>query len=52
MQCCVTALLENFEFSLPPDADKTKLYRKPAAVMVPMIDDHSSTWMGLKVTSV
>jgi hypothetical protein len=42
-------LLENFEFSLPPQTPETRITRKPLVLMVPMTEGHVSPWMGLKV---
>ena len=42
-------LLENFEFSLPPQTPETHITRKPLVLMVPMVESHIYPWMGLKV---
>jgi len=52
MQATLVDLLENFEFSLPPDSDRRKIYRKPASVMVPMTDDYPGAYLGLQVKGV
>ena len=49
MQITIITLLEKFEFSLPPQDERTKIYRKPAHVMMPMAEGHRGTWMGLLV---
>jgi hypothetical protein len=48
----VTTLLENFEFSLPPQTEKTRIYRKPSALMLPMRETEPGTWMGLVVKAL
>ena len=45
MQTIILALLENFEFSLPPQ----KVYRKPGIVMVPMAEGEKGVWMSLVI---
>ncbi|KAI0306242.1 cytochrome P450 [Multifurca ochricompacta] len=52
MQILITTLLENFEFSLPPQNEKTKIYRKPSHVMMPMADGEKGAWMGLRVKPI
>jgi len=52
MQAILANLLENFEFSLPPESDRKKIYRKPTTFMMPMTDDFPGAYMGLKVKSV
>jgi len=47
MQIITLALLENFEFSLPPQNEKTKIYRKPSQVMLPVAKGEKGYWMGL-----
>ncbi|KAH9173542.1 cytochrome P450 [Lactarius sanguifluus] len=49
MQIIILALLENFEFSLPPQNEKTKIYRRPSHVMLPMREGQKGTWMGLHI---
>ena len=51
-QVIATALIENFEFSLPPRTEKTRIYRKPAGVMMPMTEARPGAWMGLVVKSI
>ena len=41
MQVIATTLLENFEISLPPQNEKTRIYRKPSGLMVPMVEGKS-----------
>ncbi|THH16717.1 hypothetical protein EW146_g3968 [Bondarzewia mesenterica] len=52
MQAVLANVLENFEFSLPPDADKRPIKRMPTLVMAPMVEDHHGSWMGLKIKSL
>jgi hypothetical protein len=52
MQVIATTLIENFEFSLPPQNDKTRIYRKPTGLMIPMAEAEPGAWMGLVVKSV
>ncbi|KAH9066230.1 cytochrome P450 [Lactarius vividus] len=53
MQTIIVALLENFEFSLPPQTKKTRIYRKPAGgLMTPMVEGGLGPWMGLVVKSL
>ena len=49
MQIMIITLLEKFEFSLPPQDERTKIYRKPTHVMMPMAEGHPGSWMGLLV---
>ncbi|KAI0306241.1 cytochrome P450 [Multifurca ochricompacta] len=49
MQAIAAALLENFEFSLPPQTPETQITRKPLRLMVPMVEGSFYPWMGLKV---
>ncbi|KAI9446037.1 cytochrome P450 [Lactarius indigo] len=49
MQTIILALVENFEFSLPPQNEKTKVYRRPSHVMLPMREGQNGTWMGLHI---
>jgi hypothetical protein len=49
MQTIATMLIENFEFSLPPQNEKTRIHRKPGSLMVPMADPELGIWMGLIV---
>ncbi|KAH8995444.1 cytochrome P450 [Lactarius akahatsu] len=49
MQIIILALLDNFEFSLPPQNEKTKIYRRPSHVMLPMREGKEGTWMGLHI---
>jgi len=52
MQAIATTLIENFEFSLPPQNEKTRIYRKPSGLMVPMAAPELGVWMGLIVKSI
>jgi len=49
MHAIAATLLENFEFSLPPQTPETRIARKPLVLMVPMVQGRESPWMGLKV---
>ncbi|KAH9025552.1 cytochrome P450 [Lactarius hengduanensis] len=49
MQIIILALVENFEFWLPSQNEKTKIYRKPSHVMLPMREGQKGTWMGLHI---
>ena len=52
MQVIATALIENFEFSLPPQNEKTRIYRKPSGLMIPMAEAGLGAWMGLIVKPI
>ncbi|KAI0036665.1 cytochrome P450 [Vararia minispora EC-137] len=54
MQAISVALLENFEFHLPPNAKDLKIARKPANAMPPMVEGkpEMGIWMGLTVKSL
>jgi hypothetical protein len=52
MQIIIITLLEHFEFALPPQDERTKIHRKPTAVMMPMAKGHKGAWMGLLVKPV
>jgi len=52
MSVIATTLLENFEFSLPPQNKKTRIYRKPSAIMSPMTDGQPGAWMGLVIKAL
>jgi len=47
-----TTLLEHFEFSLPPQSEKTRIYRKPSAIMSPMTEGQAGAWMGLAIKAL
>jgi alkylphenol/PAH-inducible cytochrome P450 monooxygenase len=49
MQVIAATLLENFEFSLPPQTPETRITRKPLVLMVPMVEGSLYPWMRLKV---
>jgi len=49
MQVIAATLLENFEFSLPPQTPETYITRKPLVLMVPMVEGRQYPWMGLRV---
>ena len=50
MQVIILALLEKFEFSLPPQSKK--VYRKPGYIMLPMAEGEKGIWMGLIIKPV
>jgi hypothetical protein len=52
MQIIIVTLLENFEISLPPQTEKTRIYRKPIGLMAPMAEGRRGAWMGLVVKSL
>jgi hypothetical protein len=52
MQVIAAALIENFEFSLPPQNEKTRIYRKPSGLMMPMAEAGQGAWMGLIVKPI
>lgn len=52
MQILIVTLVENFKFSLPPQTEKTRIYRTPIGLMVPMAEDRRGAWMGLVVESL
>jgi hypothetical protein len=49
MQIVIATLIDQFDFSLPPQDERTKIYRKPSHVMMPMAEGHRGTWMGVLV---
>ena len=51
MQAIAATLVENFEFSLPPQTADNIVRRRPSGLMAPMADGHLGIWMGLKVKS-
>jgi hypothetical protein len=46
MQVIAAILLENFEFSLPPQTPGTHITRKPLVLKVPMVEGRQYPWMG------
>ena len=52
MQILMITLIENFEISLPPQTEKTRIYRKSMGLMVPMAEGRPGPWMGLVVKSL
>jgi hypothetical protein len=52
MQIIILTLLENFEFSLPPQNEKTKIHRRPCHIMLPQAEGAKGVWMGLLIKSV
>lgn len=52
IQAIATTLIENFEFSLPPQNEKTRIYRKPSGLMIPMASPELGVWMGLIVKPI
>ncbi|KAF8267874.1 cytochrome P450 [Lactarius quietus] len=49
IQIIIVALLENFEFSLPPQNEKTKICRRPCQIMLPQAGGEKGVWMGLHI---
>ncbi|KAI0263454.1 cytochrome P450 [Gloeopeniophorella convolvens] len=49
MQVIATSLLENFEISLPPQNEQTRVFRKPGGTMAPMMNGVEGAWMGLVI---
>lgn len=52
IQVITTMLLENFAFSLPPQSEKTRIYRRPGGIMIPMVESEQGSWMGLIVKAL
>ena len=52
MQIIIVTLVENFELTLPPQTEKTRIYGKPYGLMVPMVKGRQGAWMGLGVRSL
>jgi hypothetical protein len=52
MEILIVTLVENFEFSLPPQTEKTRIYRKPIGMMVPRVEGQQGAWMGLGIKSL
>jgi len=52
MQIIIVALVENFQISLPPQTEKTRIYRKPIGMMIPTVEGRRGAWMGLVVKSL
>ncbi|KAI0253592.1 cytochrome P450 [Lactifluus subvellereus] len=52
MQVLVATLLENFEFSVLPQDEKTQIYRKPGGLMIPMVENQTGAWMGLRIKAL
>jgi hypothetical protein len=48
----ITTLLENFEFSIPSQDEKTRIHRKPSNIMYPMVENQPGAWMGLAVKAL
>ncbi|KAI0032300.1 cytochrome P450 [Vararia minispora EC-137] len=49
MQTIAIALLENFQFTVPPEPKDRVILRKPATVMSPMNEHHQGSWLGLSM---
>jgi hypothetical protein len=49
MQIMIVTLLEKYDFFLPPHDERTRVFRKPSHVMMPMAEGHRGAWMGLHV---
>jgi hypothetical protein len=52
MQIIAAILLENFEFSLPPPDEMTRIYRRAMGLMIPMVKGNRGAWMGLVIKSI
>jgi len=52
IQIIAAILLENFEFSLPPPSEMTRIYRRARGMMIPMVKGNRGTWMGLFIKSI
>jgi hypothetical protein len=52
MLILIMTLLENFEFSIPPEHEKKRIYHKPSTVMLPMTENEPGDWMGLVVKAL
>jgi hypothetical protein len=52
MQILIVTLVENFEFSLPPQTEKTRIYRTPVRMMMPTVEGQQGAWMGLRIKSL
>ncbi|KAI0263473.1 cytochrome P450 [Gloeopeniophorella convolvens] len=52
MQLIAVMLLEHFEFSIPPPSEKTRIYRKPSGLMMPMVEGEAGVWMGLIIKAL
>ena len=48
----IMTLLQNFEFSIPPEHERTRIYRKPSSIMYPMTENEPGAWMGLAVKAL
>ncbi|KAI0306243.1 hypothetical protein B0F90DRAFT_1923113 [Multifurca ochricompacta] len=51
-QILITTFLKSFEFSLPPQNEKTKIHRKLSLVMMLMADGENGAWMGLLIKPI
>ncbi|KAI9449724.1 cytochrome P450, partial [Lactarius psammicola] len=53
MWTIIVTLIENFEFSVPPQIETTRIYRKPiGTMMAPMVEGRPGAWMGLVLKSL
>ena len=52
MQIIIATLVENFEFSLPPQTEKTRIRRKRIGMMAPVVEGRQGAWMGLGIKSL
>jgi cytochrome P450 len=52
MQVIIVTLLENFEISLPPQNEKTRICRRQMGVMAPSAEGKRGAWLGLVVKSL
>jgi hypothetical protein len=52
MQAIAAMMIENFEFALPLQTEKTRIRRKPTGIMAPMAKGYPGVWMGLHVKAL
>ena len=52
MQIIIVTLVENFEFSLPPQTEKTRIRRRRIGMMAPVVEGRQGAWMGLGIKSL
>ncbi|TFY76007.1 hypothetical protein EWM64_g8005 [Hericium alpestre] len=52
LQALTAMLLENFEFAFPEGAERKKIVRKPAGLMLPVVEGYHGSWMGLRVRAL
>lgn len=52
MQIIIVTLVENFEFSLPPQTEKTRIRRRRIGMMAPVVEGRQGAWMSLGIKSL